>query len=268
MRATHRLCVASSLVLTLLAATVGLAEAQQGAAPGAARIVNRRMDITRPGSYVLGSSIEIGAGQTGINVLADDVTIDLAGFTIKGPGGSGTIGIDVRGATNVTVRNGSLAGVGIGVSLTDAVNAVVEGLQIHAADRGGAPPNVEIGILLVNSRGVRVIDNVITDVFLGIFVRGGGSGGNRIAGNTVTGGQQGALGICYNPAPGGGPAGPKGDLVYNNLVSHFDRGIALSAESTGNAIVENTVAAFDAAIEETAPGSNVIDGNRMADLVP
>lgn len=268
MRASHRLCLTCSLVLTLLATSVALAEPPQGAIVAATRTVNRRMDITRPGSYVLGSNIEVGAGQVGINVLADDVEIDLGGFTIKGPGGPGTIGVDIRGASNVTVRNGSLAGLGIGVGLTDAVNAVVEGLQIHGADRGGAPPNVEVGILLINSRGVRVVANVITDVFLGVFVRGGGSGGNRIADNTITGGQHGELGICYNPAPTGGTAGPKGDLVYNNLVSHFNRGIALSAESAGNVIVENTLAAFETAMEEVTPGSNVIDGNHAAELAP
>src|SRR5687767_15493083 len=55
-----------------------------------------------------------------------------------------------------------------------------------------------------------------TEVFLGVFVRGGGSGGNRIAGNTITGGEDGQLGICYNPTDTGGSAGPAGDLVYRS----------------------------------------------------
>lgn len=267
MRASHRLSLICSFVFTLLAAGVAFAQPPQSVS-AAARMVNRRMDITRPGSYVLGSNIEVGAGQVAINVLADDVDIDLAGFTIKGPGGPGSTGIAARGVSNVTIRSGSIAGVGIGISLTDTVNAVVEEVQIHGADRGGPPPNIEIGVLLVNSRGVRVVDNVITDVFLGIFVRGGGSGGNRIAQNTVTGGQHGELGICYNPAPSGGTAGPRGDLVYNNLVSHFNRGIALSAESTDNVILGNTLAAFHAPMEEATPGSNVIVGNHEAELAP
>jgi nitrous oxidase accessory protein NosD len=267
MRATHRFPLATSLAITLFATSAALAQ-PQGVSDAVARTVNRRMDITRPGSYVLGSNVEVGAGLTGIRVLVDNVTIDFAGLTLKGPGGPGTIGIDVRGASNVTIRNGSLVGLGIGVVLTEATNVVVEDLQIHATDAGGAPPNVEIGVLLVNSRGVKVVRNVVTDVFLGIFVRGGGSGGNRIAENTITGGDNGQLGICYNPAEGAGPAGPEGDLVYDNHISRMNVGAAFSEGSIDNVFTENTMAFFEMAVDEKTAGSNVIEDNQSVQLAP
>ena len=58
-----------------------------------------------------------------------------------------------------------------------------------------------------NSRAVFVERNVISRTFLGVFVRGGGSGGNRIAENTLVGGESGQLGICYNPDGSGSADG-------------------------------------------------------------
>jgi hypothetical protein len=42
--------------------------------------------ITQPGHYVLKSNLVVPAGNAGIVVLADNVTIDLNGFSIVGPG--------------------------------------------------------------------------------------------------------------------------------------------------------------------------------------
>jgi hypothetical protein len=260
--------IAGAVAAILVACGAASAQSPQAVTAAATRTLHRPTTITRPGLYTVGSELAVGAGETAIVVRADDVTLDLGGRTLSGPGGPGSIGVEIRGASNVTVHNGSLVGFGIGVMLTDAVNVVVEDLQIHATDAGGAPPDVEIGILLVDSRGVAIVGNVITEVFLGVFVRGGGSGGNRIAGNTITGGENGQLAICYNPAPTGGAAGPAGDLVYGNLVSRFNVGIALSTESRANVIRENSLATFEAGIDEAVPGSNLIENNATVQLTP
>ena len=109
---------------------------------------------------------------------------------------------------------------------------------------------------------------MITETFLGVFVRGEGSGGNRIADNLLTGGDHGELGICYNPAAGETTGGPSGDLVYGNVVSRFRRGVALSADSTGNVVRENTLAYFDLAIEEAVAGANLLVDNDMVEITP
>jgi parallel beta-helix repeat protein len=123
-------------------------------------------------------------------------------------------------------------------------------------------------VLIVNSRGVVVERNVVTGTFLGIFVRGAGSGGNRIGNNTLTGGSNGQLGICYNPDDSGVATGPSGDLVYDNLVSRFVVGIQTSAATAGNLFRDNAVAAFAQAVEEVTAGSNVFADTLSTVIVP
>jgi parallel beta-helix repeat protein len=62
--------------------------------------------INESGSYYL--TEDINSADTAITVAADDVTIDLAGFTLAGPD-SGTIyGIYMSGRSNVEIRNGTV----------------------------------------------------------------------------------------------------------------------------------------------------------------
>jgi parallel beta-helix repeat protein len=116
-------------------------------------------------------------------------------------------------------------------------------LQVRAS-RGEGPavtaPPPETGIMIVQSKNVVVTRNSIFNTGLGIFVRGGGSSGNRIEGNTVTGGSNALLGVCYNPAPGD-PMGPRGDLFRANLISGFGVGIQMSPSSMANVTQENTI---------------------------
>ena len=49
------------------------------------------------------------AGSHGITINADNVTLDLMGFSLVGPGGTGLYdGIHMNGRTNVEVRNGTV----------------------------------------------------------------------------------------------------------------------------------------------------------------
>ena len=108
-------------------------------------------------------------GGNGIVIAASDVTIDLGGYAIEG---SATPGAGIRvmpGVSNVTITNGSLTGFRVGVDVTGATNVRIEGLQIKGGDMGGPPPG-EIGVLIVNSRGVVVERNVVTGTFLGILL--------------------------------------------------------------------------------------------------
>ena len=103
---------------------------------------------------------------------------------------------------------------------------------------------------------------MIARVFLGLFVLGGGSGANRLFENTLAGGDNGQVGICYNPDGLGTSTGPSGDLVYLNLVSGFKIGIQTSPDTRGNLFRENDLAFVQEGIEEESPaGANVFDGN-------
>jgi hypothetical protein len=215
--------------------------------------------IEHPGKYVL--QRDIYAGDTAIIIRASQVTLDLDGHFIWGPGGKKGVGIQVKGVSNVAVRKGTIARFGTAVEVANARNVRIEQLQLTGEDLGGAPPDIETGIMVIDSRGVFAQGNVIVDTFLGIFVRGGGSAGNRFASNTITGGQNGQLGICYNPAPNGGSAGPRGDLVYNNSIARFRTGISLSTESAANIIRDNDIAYLVQAINEASPGTNLLLDN-------
>jgi hypothetical protein len=220
------------------------------------RPLRRPTVIQHPGKYVLRSDIH--AEDTAIIIRASQVTLDLDGHFIWGPGGKKGVGIQVDGVSNVAVRKGTIGRFGTAVGVVNARNIRIEQLQLTGEDLGGTPPNIETGIMVIDSRGVFAQGNVIVDTFLGIFVRGGGSAGNRIAGNVITGGQNGQLGICYNPAPTGGSAGPRGDLVYNNSIARFRTGISLSTESVANIIRDNDIAYLMQAINEASPGTNVL----------
>lgn len=68
------------------------------------------VSITQSGSYRLTSDLTVGASLGGISVAAENVTLDLNGFTIFGGGGaffSDGIGV---GQMNVEVRNGTVRG--------------------------------------------------------------------------------------------------------------------------------------------------------------
>lgn len=87
-------------------------------------------NIIQSGSYKLSGNLVVPVNTKGIEIFTDNVLLDLNGFTISGPGtcnGSGSTpptqcggnsvfawGIQANG-DNVTIRNGSVAGMGTGV---------------------------------------------------------------------------------------------------------------------------------------------------------
>ena len=81
------------------------------------------VEITQPGSYRLTSNLEVPNATDGVEVLADNVTLDLNGHVIQGPVscsgsppncGSPAIGrgIQLFSANNVKLLNGSVEGFG------------------------------------------------------------------------------------------------------------------------------------------------------------
>lgn len=224
------------------------------------RAVNRAGAwINEPGSYILRYDLIAGSGD-GLVITASGVTIDLNGFEIETRSKGAGRGIFVDGASGVTIKNGRVGGFLTNVMLTNATNVTVQDLQIVG---GGLAPSggpSEIGIQLINTRAALLKGNTISSVNLGIFVRGGGSTGNRITENNIIGGAVPAnnlLGVCYNPAPTGGTAGPRGDLIYNNHITRFGYAFAMSEFSIYNVIRDNTFASFIGGIRET----NLLRGN-------
>lgn len=89
--------------------------------------------ISQPGSYVLKGNLTVPFGFSGIVINADNVTLDLNGFTISGPGNctrveatkvvscsnlsNNTYGVMTTGNA-ITIRRGSVQGFGVGIDLT------------------------------------------------------------------------------------------------------------------------------------------------------
>src|SRR5262245_16845588 len=75
--------------------------------PGDADSVYR---IAQPGSYYLTGNITGVTGKAGIEIAANNVTLDLGGFTLSGVSGalSGVTAPSIQ--TNITIRGGIIAG--------------------------------------------------------------------------------------------------------------------------------------------------------------
>lgn len=116
-----------------------LAEMEPGIAlnptntPGNASTIYR---ITQPGSYYLTGNLTGSAGKTGIEVAADNVTIDLRGFVLTGvPNSVSGISADI-GFDGTTVRNGTITAWGIsGVYLQ--ADATLINVNVRASQSTG-----------------------------------------------------------------------------------------------------------------------------------
>jgi parallel beta-helix repeat protein len=109
-------------------------------ANGSAMIV-----ISQSGSYYLASNIVATTGfqGSGIVVSADDVTLDLNGFSIVGSGVGNSVSSGISCASNtgkrLSIRNGKVrgwAGSGIDAKTSGGSNAVIT--EVHASDNGGS----------------------------------------------------------------------------------------------------------------------------------
>ena len=105
--------------------------------------------ISSSGSYYLTGNLTAAASTTAITISADNVTIDLRGFTLSGTGTSGT-GITAPAAqSNVVVENGMVRSFSNGVNLGAVVGARLE--RLVASDCGNA----------LNSSGLRTGNDAI-----------------------------------------------------------------------------------------------------------
>jgi len=223
--------------------------------------------ITEPGSYRVVQ--DFSATGDGIVIQADDVQLFLEDHTITGPGNKSGRAIVVDGVNNVSISGGTLRTFGVGVVLLGSIGSSVRGVTIEGGDEPAAPPAnpPQIGILLVNSYRNTLTGNELSRVNLGVFVRGAMSFENQFRQNTVTAGANGLLGICYNPAMGQGPAGPRRDRITNNVLDGFGTGIQMSAGSAENRFTANRIR-FKNLPWEDFNGTNVFLGTRTEDLTP
>jgi len=114
--------------------------------------------ISQSGSYMLTGDLTPPANTSGIAIDTSNVTLDLNGFSIIGPGsGSGGsafngVGIQARasGLTNLTVRNGTVRGMSLtGVGTGSGCSHRIE--NVKSADNGGFGILCGCGCIVTNS---------------------------------------------------------------------------------------------------------------------
>jgi parallel beta-helix repeat protein len=188
--------------------------------------------ITASGSYRLTSKLKPPASTDGIDVSASNVTIDLNGFAIIGPGSSAItpVGISAGGANEVTVENGTVTGFGIGVELGNFgivknVHADVNGSGIQTGFDGLVEDCTANNCTLaiepaINCGGASTISGNTAngDADIGIACAGNGC---VISGNTAN-----ADGVGID-------CSGSGCLISGNVVFNNGTGIEANDTSTG-----------------------------------
>jgi parallel beta helix pectate lyase-like protein len=175
-------------------------------------------EITQSGSYMLANNLPGGSGLLAsgncILIKADFVTVDLAGFVIRGTSGQGT-GVGTSGEhSSVVVRNGSVVNFNHGIDLEGGRANSVEGIR--------ATSNKNIGIVVdgpIGSVGV-VRNNAVANNDTGISARG------LVTGNTSSGNR---FGMSIE----------RGSYVYENVVQfNVEYGIQVTCPA---AVISNVV---------------------------
>jgi hypothetical protein len=101
--------------------------------------------ISAPGEYCLTQTLTVmGANDNGVTINADNVSLDLNGHHIQGPGTGTGAGVIASNRSNVTVRDGLVSGFLYGVRLQGGANPKVIGIDasynlfrgIHATGAG------------------------------------------------------------------------------------------------------------------------------------
>jgi hypothetical protein len=188
--------------------------------------------VTASGSYRLTGNLVAPASTDGIDVTAANVTIDLNGFTIGGPGGATSatpIGINASGKSDVTVENGAVTGFGTGVEvgssgIVRSVHADANGVGINAGN------NSVIEGCTANSSTVN--DGI--DCLAGCVISGNTANGNFDNGIVAQNGSviSGNV-VFHNTANDGILCNGSGCLISGNTAFNNFTGISAGDATTG-----------------------------------
>ena len=162
------------------------------------------MTITEPNSYYLVEDVNFtDDANNAITIECNNVTIDLMGYTLKGPDSGDKSGVYIDGQTNVEIRNGTIRD--FGSYAIANVGGVISGghrvLNIRALS------NLEGGIFLYGY-GILIKDcTALENSSDGISCLGGS--GNTVTGNMCS--NNGGLGIVIT-----GPSTATGNTCFYN----------------------------------------------------
>ncbi len=113
------------------------------------KITSLPYTITQPGFYYLGGNLTTTGSNNGITVEANDVTIDLMGFSLTNTAFSGySYGIYMYHRNNVRVRNGTVRGFYVGIFESSTSGANHRIMNVSCVNNGSTTGHTGIGILL------------------------------------------------------------------------------------------------------------------------
>jgi len=146
--------------------------------------------ISDPGSYIVVADLNLGdPDQNGIEIVVGDVTLDLHGHTLLGPGpGVGDFGSGVHimdGVRNVTISNGTIRNWrGDGVQAEGAIGCRVEKMNVYSNGgwgiNAGDQARIEVCIVENNNGGIHaavramILGNQCVDSVGDVGIQSGG----------------------------------------------------------------------------------------------
>jgi parallel beta-helix repeat protein len=147
------------------------------------KIASLPYTISSPGFYYIDKDLSC-SGANGITITADHVTLDLMGFSLIGPGGTGgNYGVYMSERANVEIRNGTVRNFpGTGISEANSGATGHRVVNMRARDNGGS------GIYLSGTshtvKGCTAVGSTYDGIYAGM---GSTVTGNTCRANTVYG---------------------------------------------------------------------------------
>lgn len=208
----------------------------------------------------------VGPCATGITVGADNITLDLNGFTLSGgPAPGEGPGISLVNRTGVTVTNGAVTQFDAGVAVTGGSGNRVRNMRVMD-NRGSEETDFGDGIALFASNGNSVTGNQVRNngPYDGIGMIT--SNGNLIDSNQITDNNQSPMNTAGIRIENAGRVASNDNIVTNNLVTNSGIfGIEVFAGGSRNKIRFNQVYgnALDGITVFAGGNNNVIEANNV-----
>jgi hypothetical protein len=166
------------IVMRALVPLIVVAAAAAAAPAAAGEIAALACGDVVTADVTLSSSLE--GCTTGIVVGADNITIDLNGYSITGSGVDEGAGIEAVGRSGVTVKNGHVRNFADGVRFFQTANSTIANIHVRRTGTG-----ITVNGTDVASHSNGIVGNNVTDSAAGIHVGGGVSA--RVLNNRVIG---------------------------------------------------------------------------------
>ncbi len=102
--------------------------------------------ISQPGSYVLTANLYGEDGKNGIEIIADNVTLDLNGFALEGAAGGSGIATPYDRHHGITIHDGTLRGWGRhGIEAANCDACTARGLIVEGTGGDGSYSSISLG---------------------------------------------------------------------------------------------------------------------------